>query len=155
MNMNYYRISKYNPQNIKNGKYVMDEWTDFSDIGEMFCGKILTEEEYLWTENNYILCIENIIENSGLRGFYIKGYEEYWEKCLWQNNQYVDKNSIAEIMSDCLRNKCWCKLINGDNYIHFGYDYYMYVGSFLPLKKMSEICGKYNLFCEIKKSPYI
>ena len=153
--MEYFRISKYNPQNVINGKYIIDEWTDYSDIGKQFRGEILTEEEYLITEQSYISCIEKIIKSSNIEGLYVSCLEKYEKECLWYNEQYIEHIFLEKIVTDCLRNKCWCKLTNGDYYIHFGYDYYVYVAVPMAYEKTDEICRKYNLFCEIKTSPYV
>ena len=37
--MNTYRISKYDPKYRKDGQFIKDEWTDYSDIGEKFEGE--------------------------------------------------------------------------------------------------------------------
>ena len=153
--MGHFKISKYNPQNVINGRYIKAEWTDYSDIGEKFQGEILTEEEYLIIERRYISCIEDIIKKSNIRGFYVTCVEKYKEECLWHNEQYIENLFLEKIITDCLRNKCWCKLLNNGYYIHFGYDYYVYVAVPLTFEKVDEICKKYNLFCEIKKSPYM
>lgn len=54
------RVTKYNPiyRNEKGG-YMKDEWTDFSDIGETFDGKVLTREEYEEVEQHYISMIDD------------------------------------------------------------------------------------------------
>jgi len=50
----------------------------------------------------------------------------------------------------------WCKLSNGNSFVHFGYDYYMYVGGIKELKAAElAIINKNGLFVEKMKSPYI
>lgn len=48
--MNYYRISKYDPQYRIDGIYQKDEWTSMSDIGNIYGGKVFTEDEYYKVE---------------------------------------------------------------------------------------------------------
>ncbi len=151
--MMYYRISKYNPVHREKGRYLKDEWTDYSDIGSIFEGRTLTKEEYLLTELNYIRCIIEILEAVGLNSLYIVDMEEY-EPTKWHNRQKLSTNDFPHILKDCLRNICWCKLIHGNAYIHFGYDYYVYVGVNLQFDILTQICNKHNLFCEKKSSPY-
>lgn len=153
--MNYYKISKYNPHNYFNGIYMLDEWTDYSDIGEQFQGKILTEEEYISVENNYISCVEDIVEQVGVAGFFVKSYENYEDDMKWKENQYIEKNLLHEIVKACLRNTCWCKLENQNMFIHFGYDFYLYVAFPMEEAIMDKICIKNSLYCMKQKSPYM
>ena len=51
----YYCVCKYDPAfRDEKGAYKKDEWTDFSDIGRAFDGKVFTEEEYYETEDRYV-----------------------------------------------------------------------------------------------------
>lgn len=148
--MNHFRITKYNPIYRVDGKYIIDEWTDYSDIG-----KRVTVEEYLRIEKKYVDFIEYIVSDLIIDGFYIECYEKYDKSCSWRDKQYIHHQEISSIISDVLRNKCWCKLSNRKMYVHFGWDYYMYVGVFMSYNHISEICKKYDLFCENVKSPYL
>lgn len=152
--MNSFRISKYDPSFIKDGKFIKDEWTDYSDIGEKFEGGTFTEQEYLLVEQNYILCITNILKNASIEKLSIENYENYHTDA-WKNTQYVTIDMLAQLIRDCLRNKCWCKLISDKGYVHFGYDFYFYVGCELSFGDILTICEKYNLFCDVHESPYI
>ena len=40
-------------------------------------------------------------------------------------------------------------------YVHFGYDYYMYIGSEKPLEKEIDSINRSGLFVENMVSPYI
>ena len=152
--MPVFRISKYDPQFRIHGKYTADEWSDYSDIGSSFNGKILTEEDYLLTEKCYIQCIIEILYQSHISSLRIINLEKY-EECVWTEGQNVTLGNIDAIICDCLRNVCWCKLERDDVYVHFGYDYYVYMSSHTDSDTMIGICDKYNLFAEkILASPY-
>ncbi len=147
-------ISKYDPQFRKHGKYIADEWTDYSDIGSPFNGKILTREDYLLAENNYIQCITDLLILSGISSLCISNLEIY-EDCIWAEGQVVTVKEVDAVIRDWLRNVCWCKLECDDVYIHFGYDYYVYVRALSENEFVKEICNKYHLFAEkILASPY-
>ena len=66
------RISKYNPKYRVNGAYVKEEWTDYSDIGNIFDGHVFTFEDYLKMELNYLNAIYNIINSCINDGFYYR-----------------------------------------------------------------------------------
>lgn len=151
--MNTYRISKYNPEYRKNGIYLKDEWTDYSDIGDKFDGKMFTKQEYLRVEQNYISCILTILENSGATQLFIDGYEDYTTNA-WKNGQYLTTAELPQLIQDCLRNKCWCKLKGNQAYVHFSDDFYFYIGCNLSNQNVEALCQRYNLFCEVRHSPY-
>lgn len=153
--MNTYRVTKYDPQYRDGGKYLRDEWTDYSDIGKTFRGEVLTESEYLTTEQNYIHCIIELLQTAGVQSLCIEDLEIH-QPIPWKNKQCLSAEKSADIIRDCLRNKCWCRLTeeNQAAYVHFGYDYYTYAGIDLSHKAVEEICKKYALFGEVTESPY-
>lgn len=152
--MNCFRISKYNPIYRKQGSYMKDEWTSISDIGKLFNGKIFTSEEYKAIESSYISCIHTIILEANIKKCTIKNFENYSETA-WENNQIIYGNQIVLFIIDCLRENCWGKLQGSNFYIHFGYDYYVYIGTLLDLGQIISITSKNGLFCENMVSPYI
>ncbi len=67
-------------------------------------------------------------------------------------------DKIIEIATKCLREELWCKIMSPYKlFVHFGYDYYMYIGSAKELSTeiILEI-EKLGLFVElIDQSPYL
>lgn len=59
--MNYYRITKYNPEfRNEQGFYTKNDWTSISDIGQVFDEGVLTAEDYKQMEDSYIKAL-NIV----------------------------------------------------------------------------------------------
>jgi hypothetical protein len=55
-----------------------------------------------------------------------------------------------------LRSLIWCKLEEpGRFFIHFGHDYYMYIGSESPSPASIDYAGQICLFVEPMTSPYL
>ena len=151
--MNEYRITKYDPKMRVDGLYLANDWTSISDIGKKFPSGVLTLEQYTMVENRYISCCIELLEKAGVSRLYIKQAEIYDAKIALP--KYVaDKSSIGQVIRDCLREKYWAKLENTDFFIHFGYDYYMYVGTDLTASITDTICKKHSLYCEKFRSPY-
>ena len=148
-----YRITKYNPINRINGVYMADEWTSFSDIGKVFGDTILSQDAYLKTEQAYIDCCIELIEKAKISKLYIKQAEYYTENVRFSSS-ISNTQEIRQVITACLREQCWLKLVAKDFFIHFGYDYYMYVGSVLSREVVAEIATKYGLFCEEHPSPH-
>lgn len=152
--MNHYRITKYNPIFRKNGVYTKNEWTSISDIGQLFENNILTMNEYLKTENSYVNFYRNILADLFIHQMQIIDLE-LRKKAEWKNNQYLMGEEIFVFIRQCLREECWAKLITESTYIHFGYDYYTYMGTNIEFDKIESIARKYGLFAEICRSPYL
>ena len=161
-----WRITKYNPQfRDDRGAYLKDEWTCYSEIGRKFEGKEFTLEEYLKTENAYIqavllfmedlsidsLRISLLVKNGKIRKKVITD-----DKIELINNTYVNKERIAYIIQLILRNKIGCKFEINDMYVHFGWDFYMYIGSIKkPSGSTIKEIEKMGLFVEEFESPYL
>lgn len=150
-----WRITKYNPvYRNNNGNYLKDEWTDYSDIGKSFEGIRLTETEYAKIENAYINAVLLLMNCSNIDALKIIDLERIDDIKGIKNNALIYKEHISEIIRSILRNKFWCKLESDEFYIHFGYDYYMYIGSNQPCESAIESIKKSGLFVEIFESPY-
>ena len=151
--MTEYRITKYNPSNRIDDVYIAEEWTSFHDIGKTFGGKILSQDVYLKTEQAYVDCCVKLIEEAKVSKLYIKQAEYYAENVRFPSS-ITNTQEIRQIITACLREQCWLKLASKDFFIHFGYDYYMYIGSMLPSNRVTEIVAQHGLYCEQYTSPY-
>lgn len=172
--MKEYRITKYDPKNRNDkGHYLYDHWTDISDVGRILEGELVTEEEYLKVEENYINAVIEILKDSKQDYLRLVGYNHktyvssinenygkwYHEKKIEEVKLHEDKkiflDEIPTIIKLNLRTYINTTLaIKGKFYVHFGYDFYMYVGT--P-NLSTAILNKLNstlIFVENFKSPY-
>jgi len=152
--MKEYRVTKYNPKNRDSkGSYLFEEWTSISDIG-----KNVTKSEYEKIECAYIDSALEFLEEQGISQLYIEGIEnssEIDEPNIQLNEGALLKESdLRVVMKSILREKYWAKLVNKNTYIHFGYDYYMYIG--IPNEPKCSIgsAESRGLFVEEFASPY-
>ena len=148
-----YRITKYNPANRVEGRHTIDDWTSFSDVGKSFQGSTLTYEKYLETETAYIDCCATLLSKAQILSLSIEQTECYSED-LHPPSLVSDIAEIRKLIASCLREQCWFKLTAKDFFIHFGYDYYMYIGTVLPTASVQKTAKRYGLFCELYPSPY-
>lgn len=153
MKINHFRISKYNPNYRIDGIYTKNEWTSIFDVGKIFENHIFTIDEYMATEYKYINCYNDIIANANIKFLRVCQLEKNIGTD-WENNQLLRFDLIKKFISQCLQEKCWGKLESRNFYIHFGYDYYTYLGTTLHEDVINQICDKYGLYCEKFKSPY-
>lgn len=141
-----WRITKYNPlfRNEK-GHYLLDELTCPSEIGKIINGDSFTLEKYLLIEN---ACVETIIKflnekrQDSLRVIQVSNrlishedktsvlYDYAFGEINIKEDMIVNINEIRIICKMILRNFADCQLFSKDNFfVHFGWDYYMYIGS--------------------------
>ncbi len=152
--MNEFRISKYDLKYRINGVYQKEEWISIGDVGRVYDGSVFTFEEYVRVENAYLSFIEKVCQTLNIQSLNVMGLEDYNHICKFAVEQIVDLDEILDISRDCLRERYWCRLESKQLFFHFGYDYYLYVGSKLTyshIKCMTDSCG---LYVEKMESPY-
>lgn len=166
-----YRITKYNPEyRDSSGAYKKDEWTSYSDIGSTIENEALSAEEYLNIENAYVEAISLIMDEVGINSLAITALEKHnapqkndvlFDPILLKTyqslkiNQSLNKTVVLEVARLALRDYMWCKLESENMFVHFGYDYYMYIGSQKKPNSILPSVEALGLFVEqIDESPY-
>lgn len=146
------RVTKYNPRfRDTSGRYLRDEWTSISDVGEYYDGKPFEMEQYLEVEERYIKCVTLLFESKGIGQIKIVDLERYafYDRSKEQtslekvHNELREGDTIAlgdlgNVMRLILRECLWCflKSPSGDIGVRFGYDYYMYFFSSEPFQEV-------------------
>lgn len=138
-------VTKYNPENRgADGVYLLDEWTDYSDVGKMYNGKIVTLEEYEVVEASYTLAAKTFFsffkcETFLLDGlmFFDDGIENEGEQLI-EAFRLVDSNRIfgwekfdliLQLMQrGYMASEVSC-LSNHNIVMRLSYDYYMYLNA--------------------------
>lgn len=151
--MTEYRITKYNPQNRVNGIYIVHEWTSIGDIGKTFDAGVLSYSQYKKVEQAYIDCCIALLRQAGISELSVC-CPEYHDMDIRFPPLISNEKDIRQIIMYCLQEKCWAKLESKQFFIHFGYDYYMYVGTDLSCSLVDTVTQRYDLFCEVFQSPY-
>ena len=149
--MHEFRITKYDPKKRDtDGSYLdQEEWTCFSEVG----GK-LTLDEYEKVESAYINTAIDFISKSGIVSLRITGLEENMNESGFSENDEVWLSSLPKILSSILRDLFWCRLESERGFIHFGWDYYMYVGVSEISQSAFSSASDRGLFVEEFTSPY-
>ena len=102
----------------------------------------------------------------GLNRVYVIALEQWSDEVRNQNaNEFLSKiwigkavtvQEVRELAKLTLRNAIWCKLgFKKQFFVHFGYDYYMYIGASEDCTKAKEVVKETGLFIEDFKSPYL
>lgn len=161
-----YSISKYRPDLYdEKGCFRRNEWTSFGDIGRAFDNEILSEDEYLRTEQRYIEVAVTLARLSGCSDLiinHLEGKNDIKDRFsqLLSNKQLLRAaqnirqglrlpiSSCSDYLRLCIREYCWAVFTNDlhDFSIDFGYDFYMHVKTSLPELQVEEIVLDNNLY---------
>lgn len=151
--MHQYRVTKYDPQYRVDGAYTRREWTSISDVGEVFDGAPFTIADYEEAEGRHIAFLCALAEQEGALPLTIDHLESDHVTCPWHDRQQLTLAGLPALLRDVLRERCWCRLTGRNFFIHFGHDYYMYVGCSLEAAEASSLAGRFRLFAEPLLSP--
>ena len=166
-----WRVTKYDPTfRDERGAYLKGDWTSVSDIGKSFDGNVLTAAQYRDIEDAYVNTALSFVGEAGLDALTVDYLENHGAPAgqppdllaisldprLVRTGMLVTGDALADACRLTLREMLWCKLgaPNGF-YIHFGYDYYMYVGSPSPSLNSVDFGKTQGLFIEPMRSPYL
>ncbi|WP_422660952.1 DUF7683 domain-containing protein [Paenibacillus sp. EC2-1] len=167
-----WRITKYNPDfRNEHGHYLLDEWTCPSEIGKIINGDLFTFEKYLYVENAYVeaiieflkeirqdtLRVIQVVSNSSMSQEDEESelYEPEFSEIKIKEDMIINIDEIRTLCKMNLRNYIGFQLYSKDNFfVHFGWDYYMYIGSSHHSCKAIEFATKRGLFVEECTSPY-
>ena len=146
-----YVISKYDPAYRINGIYTKEEWTDYSDIGRISGGRLLTEEEYLTVESRYLSAVNDLLDQLGIDQMELQHLEVYgrmrWlRRVLKLYSRTKDRVGILSFLQGCLRNKYWGELHHPALTIFTGYDYYLTIICDLSEDAIEHIVSKNQLY---------
>jgi hypothetical protein len=165
--MHTYRLTKYDPRRREpDGAYLKDDWTSIADIGQVIAGAIFTQEQYLAVEAAHVQTVIRLCHRAGVDSLSVSDLERrnttlmrdlddgVLERCSEvSNGMSVAQQQLEHVIRGCLREYIWCRLFDSaGSYIHFGYDYYVYVGLPEAADPGSIAPG---LFLEECESPYL
>ena len=157
-----WRVTKYDPLNREaDGSYLnYEEWTCFSEVGTK-----VSIDEYLKTEQNYKNAIRSFMAEMGLDRAYVIALEQWSDEVINQKadaflskiriGKAITVQEVQELAKLTLRNAIWCKLgFKKQFFVHFGYDYYMYIGASRDCTKAIDTVTRSGLFVERFDSSY-
>ncbi len=175
--MHEFRVTKYDPaKRSRDGTYLdQQEWTCANEMGKSFDGQALTPD-YLNTEARYLRAVSRFFEASGLshlrvtcleaRSKTISALEDIkrdqpylcepgFTLADYREDQAVGAAEIPLLGKLNLRGILECKLeFDGKFFVHFGFDYYMYIGCQPDCMSAVSETGADNLYVEMFTSPH-
>lgn len=149
--MRQYKITKYNPINRDiSGAYLLDEWTEFSDVG-----KLTDIKEYEVVERQYIESLKLLLSDNQITSLKLVGLEDYQKLCPFKKTGSIPEHEFGNAFRSVLRSEYWCKFEAKHAYVHFGYDFYSYIGVPTASEYTIKRIEKKGLFIENCHSPFL
>lgn len=152
-----YRITKYDPR-LRNAKghYTRDEWTFFAQVGRRVAGRVVTMAEYLRTERKYLQVLEAMLREAGVTRLEVRDLRWTDPRVKkWRKQRTVTIRQALAFARLSLRERLDGILVAPrEAYVHFGWDYYVYVGLSRPARSALDLAGSLGLFAESCPSPY-
>jgi hypothetical protein len=150
-----YRVTKYDPAlRGRNGEYKGDDWIMFSQIGQTFSGVALTEQEYKRVENAYVKVALAFLSESGIAALRVVGLENRRQVLEFAEGSVLPLEKLSEVFGRILREEFWCRFQADYGFVHFGWDYYMYIGVPHRCPAAEQTASELGLYVEEFTSPY-
>jgi hypothetical protein len=152
-----YRVTKYDPaERDVRGAYRRDEWILFSQIGSSFGGELFTAEQYRRVEDAYVAAALGFWREVRRPAIAVRGLENARgsRRAPSEGAALTDETLLAEVIRGILQEEFWCRLEGDGCFLHFGWDYYMYIGVSESCPESCALAGASGLFVEPFVSPY-
>lgn len=166
-----FRVTKYDPsRRDARGAFLDADWTSHSDIGKAFGGKTLVTDEYLRVESVYAAAARAFFQEAGCPALTVVELEsnELQPSTVAlglaavvdppvKEGESVGDAQLERLCRLNLRELVWCKLEAESRafYVHFGQDFYMYIGTKAPSEDVVRRVAASGLFVEPMRSPYL
>jgi len=151
-----YRVTKYNPK-FRNalGPYKPVEWTFFAQVGKRVGGRVLTMAQYLRTEAKYLQVLEAMLREADIRELEARGFRAKSRRPARVRARTVTVSQAIRLARLALRERLdGILVVPWRAYVHFGWDYYLYVGLSRPTPEALGVARSLGLFVERCPSPH-
>jgi hypothetical protein len=128
--MKEYRVTKYDPRlRDPRGAFTGDDWISVTQIGQSFGGVVLTDQEYKRVEQAYVDVALAFLNEGGVTMLKVEGLENSRRQPLtFHDGSVLRLEQLSDVMRGILRQQFWCRLEAENGFVHFGWDYYIYIG---------------------------
>jgi hypothetical protein len=128
--LNEYRVTKYDPAlRDERGAFTGHDWISIKDVGCSFDGVTLTQARYEEVERAYVNAALAFLQEAGVTTLRVENLESNRVKNLdFKEGEALSLDRVREAIPRLLRGEFWCRLQGAEEFIHIGWDYYMFIG---------------------------
>jgi hypothetical protein len=143
-----YRVTKYDrASRDARDAYTKQEWTSVTDIGRAFAGVVLTDGR-ISTCRTSLPRLGPRVPSRGRSEFTDSGGLENHKGLALEfgEGSVLPVEQVGDLIRRILRGAFWCRLKGQGGFVHFGWDYYMYIGvphRCLEAEQLAEELGLY------------
>ncbi len=131
------------------GRHLKDEWTAISDIGCEYDGVVLTREAYQPVEDAYVTAAESFLNEAGAAALTVASLAVPKGVMLdFRGGDTLRIDRIRGVARRVQTEEFWCRLEAEDDYVHFGYGYYMHIGVSHPCRALQRRGAELGVFVE-------
>ncbi|HVV88788.1 MAG TPA: hypothetical protein VHE35_37350 [Kofleriaceae bacterium] len=155
--MNVIEVSKYSATMLRRGRFLSEDWTSVSQLGQTWGGEVLTPARYLVTEDRYVAAAERFARAVGVAELMVVGLE-YWRdggidglldgyRDPPREGEWLDRTASLFVLRRCLRELAWAELaVPGRLLIHPGHDLRLLIATSQPYPEVEEAVRSTGLF---------
>lgn len=157
--MNVIEISKYAPALVRTCRYLTDDWTSVSQLGEPWHGAPLTAAAYLDVEDRYVRAAARFVAAAGVGELRIHGLE-HWDELGAQppglelpprppprEGELVTAADLDGLLRRFLREQAWAELVVAPVFlIHPGHDLRLVIATVAPTDALEAATRRDGLF---------
>ena len=103
-------------------------------------------------EQAYINSALAFLQEGGLSSLRIEGLEG--NALEFGDGSILSPEQVGDVIRRILREEFWCRLEGSGGFLHFGWDYYMYIGVPHRCPAAEQIAEGLGLYAEEFASPY-
>jgi hypothetical protein len=154
--MKEYRVTKYDPRlRDQRGAFTGEDWISVTQIGQSFSGVVLTDQEYKRVEQAYVDIALAFLKEGGVTMLKVEGLENSRSQPLtFGDGSILGLEQLSDVIREILREQFWCRLEAENGFLHFGWEYYMYIGVAQRCIAAERKAADVGLYVEELVSPY-
>lgn len=155
--MNVVEINKYPPRLFRNGRFLRQDWTSVSQLGELWDGRELTPAAYLAIEDRYVRAMERFMAAAGVDDVAVQGLE-FWNdvelpglalppRAAPLEGERVPAAEAGNLLRRFLREQAWAELVVAPRFlVHPGYDMRLLIASEVTSTELEDDVRRSGLF---------
>ncbi len=155
--MNVVEVNKYSPAMFRNRRFLRDDWTSVSQVGETWGGEVVTVARYLAVEDLYVRAVTRFMDAAGIDEVCVHGREQWEDRELTglplppraapHEGERIAAPDTGDVLRRFLRELAWAELAVAPRFlVHPGYDFRLLIATNVDTTAVEEEVRRSGLF---------